>query len=159
MPQDAHNDSDMMMVSRADMLALNYAFREAESIRTELELARGRAATAEGRNELLERQVRRLEHQLGLLQKRLFGQSSEKLNPDQLPLFIADELPEAAGDDTGPAVPCDGKKRRPPGHGSSSFPAHLPREIKELEDNGAQTIAQRPGEILSFLNQCSASNF
>ncbi len=152
MSQEAHNDSDMMLVSRADMLALNYALRESESIRTELALARGRASTAEGRNEILEREVRRLEHQLGLLHKRLFGQSSEKLNPDQLPLFIAEQLPKA-DDDAGPLVSHDGKKRRPPGHGRSTFPAHLPRQIKELDPLPADRKCDECGDPLCRVSE------
>ena len=60
-----------------------------------------RARKSERRVESLERQVSHLEHRLAVMLQRMFGRSSEKIDPAQLRLF----LEEAAAATTPPEPP------------------------------------------------------
>jgi transposase len=82
----------------------------------------------------LQRDNQKLSDELALLIKRLFGKSSERLNPAQLALF-ADTLAAAQQQPAEVPVPApkaDGKATKR-GHGRPHFPEHLPREVIELD--------------------------
>jgi transposase len=71
----------------------------------------------------------KLQHQLELLLRRLYGKKSEKLDPDQLLLF-AREIVEANGSRSEPeADPTTPSPAKSPGqgHGRKPLPASLPR--------------------------------
>jgi transposase len=74
----------------------------------------------------------KLQHQLELLLRRLYGQKSEKLDPDQLWLF-AREILEATGPPPTPEPEPTSEPESPPakppvkGHGRKPLPASLPR--------------------------------
>lgn len=85
------------------------------------------------RAEYLEREVAHLEHRLAVLLRRYFGQSSEKLDPAQLLLFLKSDGGAAAEPVAVPAEPQAAPRQRPAGHGRGAFPAHLTRERVELE--------------------------
>ena len=86
------------------------------------------------------RTIHQLEHQLGELLRRLYGRSSEKLDPAQLTLF-AEMLRQLQGQEAvapaqvpapiaPPAAPTASKPVKTP-HGRRQFPADLPRQRME----------------------------
>lgn len=98
-----------------------------------LVLESGGREKAERRVEVLERQVGHLEHRLALLLQRMFGRSSEKIDPAQLQMFL-----DQAAALTVPAVadaPTETVtfERRVKGHGRDAFPAHIKRHDILLE--------------------------
>lgn len=112
--------------------------------------------------------IRRQEHELARLLRRLYGSRQERIDPDQLMLFDAKELEELAeelardaeaGDDKQPAT---SRRRRRRGHGRRPLPRHLPREqmlyeLNETERNcpccgeTRQEIGRETSEQLDFV--------
>ncbi len=80
----------------------------------------------------LRRDVQKLSDELALLIKRVFGRSSERLDPAQLALFAG---AEAAVEQPVPEAPAaeSSAKPKPRGHGRPVFPEHLLREVIELD--------------------------
>jgi transposase len=81
----------------------------------------------------LEHENKRLSDELTVLLNRLFRKKSERLDPNQLRLFL-DELQDAqkrVGETPYEAPRRTKKPKR--GHGRASFAAHLPRETIEIE--------------------------
>lgn len=83
-------------------------------------------------NHQLQRRTGQLEHRLDQLLRRLFGPRAEKLDPNQLKLFLDAAAPGDAppsepspspSDDNGDAA----AKRKRNGHGRKKLPANLPR--------------------------------
>ena len=72
----------------------------------------------------------KLQHQLELLLRRIYGRKSEKIDPAQLLLF-AREILEAGGPALAPAPEPEPapptSKPKPPGHGRKPLPATLTR--------------------------------
>jgi transposase len=124
-------------------------------------LTDGRVDEALGMVESLLAQLRarntELELQILKLKKHQFGQRSEKVDPDQLALFLAQAqaesneidaavkaILEAAG--PGPETPLPAPKPRPrQGHGRKPLPPHLPREEIILEPAAAEKICATCG--------------
>ena len=86
-----------------------------------------------------QRTIGRLEHQLQDLLRRVYGRSSEKIDPNQLPLFkdLLEQLRQE--NDLQPAEepqPEAKPKSKPNGHGRRKLPADLPREcvVHELPE-------------------------
>jgi transposase len=77
-----------------------------------------------------ERRIEQLEHQIDQLLRRYYGPRSERLDPNQLMLFAAEEgtLPPAAPPE--PAPPAAKPSARPAGngHGRRQLPPNLPRK-------------------------------
>ena len=74
----------------------------------------------------LERENKRLSDELTILLNRLFRKKSERLDPNQLRMFLEELVPpKEEGEVEEVQVPAHTKKRRK-GHGRSEFPAHLP---------------------------------
>ncbi|MDG3005870.1 transposase [Paludisphaera mucosa] len=81
------------------------------------------------------RQVEQLGHRLDLLLRRLCGPRSERVDPNQLPLFA-----DQAEDDSG-VVPAPGSPAEPPapsasgrakGHDRKPLPADLPASVGSM---------------------------
>jgi transposase len=93
---------------------------------------------AERRVEVLERQVNHLEHRLALVLQKMFGRSSEKLDPAQLQMFLdqaaALTVPAMADAPTETVT----FERRVKGHGRDSFPAHVKRHDILLEPDAKE---------------------
>jgi transposase len=100
-------------------------------------------AVISSQDELIQQQLRkleRLEQQLARLLRRQYGPQQERIDPNQLTLFTADELVElvkeleqsavdfVSTDDGGPgdASPAEGSAKK--GHGRRPIPPHIPRE-------------------------------
>ena len=84
----------------------------------------------------LECENKRLSDELTLLLNRLFRKKSERLDPDQLRLFLQELQPGSDDSAAVAAIPAREvvrAKARRPGHGRAAFPAHLPREIIEID--------------------------
>ena len=74
----------------------------------------------------LARDNRQLSEQVALLMHRAFGRKTEKLDPNQLPLF--EEAGESAVEAEATAsAAASSPKKKTKGHGRASFPASLPR--------------------------------
>jgi transposase len=73
--------------------------------------------------------IERLEYKVQDLLRRLYGRSSEKIDPRQLTLFagLLDQLKEEAPAESEPAPP-PVKTTPPKGHGRRKLPANLPRK-------------------------------
>lgn len=119
-----------------------------------------REAVIASQHETIEKQLKKLaglEQQLARLLRRQFGPQKERVDPDQLTLFTAEELAELVkelqqgtvdsvspedgpSDDESPAPESATDAAKPKskgnGHGRRPIPAHLPREIlvHELSD-------------------------
>lgn len=106
-----------------------------------------RLARAERRNESLERQVEHLEHRLALVLHKMFGRSSEKIDPAQLRLFL-EAMPastDEAAEDEAASEPVS-FMRRPKGHRRSAWPAHVPREEIRLEPDAKDRKCHKCGK-------------
>jgi len=98
-----------------------------------------------------------LELQILKLRKHQFGQRSEKVDPGQLALFLAQAQAESKEIDAavkaildatapGPETPIPAPKPRPrQGHGRKQLPAHLPREEVILEPAAKEKICATCG--------------
>ena len=80
----------------------------------------------------LKRDNLKLSDELAALIKKLFGKSSERLDPDQLALF-AGALDAAKEEVEKTKAKPRGKRSPRKGHGRPHFPEHLPREVIELD--------------------------
>lgn len=118
----------------------------AQSDPTELDKLVVAFAVASEHGKALERKTERLERQLHLMElriasltNRMFGRSSEKLDKDQLRLFLEEQFPggvpaeveEAVAEDRAAASQVSKPKRK--GHGRDSFPENLPRNDVRLD--------------------------
>ncbi len=79
----------------------------------------------------LEEQNKELADRLVVLLNRSFGRKSERLDPNQLRLFV-DGMIEANAEPEAPKEPPSAKRPKQ-GHGRASFPPHLLREQIELD--------------------------
>ena len=107
---------------------------ELDRLRREVQLLRLQ------RDELLEeyRQnnhtIERLQHQLQQLLRRMYGRSSEKINPQQMALFekLLEQLAQAQSPAAQPvpasATPSEAPKPAANGHGRRRLPSNLPRQ-------------------------------
>ena len=126
------------LMAQDDILAL--ALRAKSDAAAIDELAVALATTSEAarkggrRIESLERQIAALEHRLSVLLRRTFGRSTEKIDPDQLRLFLGEAAPPEAAPTTAPedAVTATAAAR-PKGHGRQTFPPHVPRDEIKLD--------------------------
>ena len=111
------------------------------------------------------RKLTKMEHQLQQLLRRLYGRSSEKIDPKQMALFaemfkqLGAQNPPADPDPT-PAAPAAPTNRK--GHGRRRIPADLPRErvLHDLPENEKpcpccgtmrEVIGQEVSEQLDFV--------
>jgi transposase len=84
------------------------------------------------------RKISQMEHQLQQLLRRLYGRSSEKIDPSQMALFA--EMLEGLQEQSPPAEP-ESEPTSPPakrtGHGRRRLPEDLPRErvVHDLDDD------------------------
>ena len=121
-----------------------------------------REAVIESQHNVIEKQLQKLagmERQLARLLRRQYGPQQERVDPDQLTLFTAEELAElvqqleagvvdsvspddGSADDTPdadePAAEKSKAKRK--GHGRRPLPAHLPRETVVHQLNDTQRL-------------------
>jgi transposase len=96
----------------------------------------------------LEHENKRLHDQLMLALRRAFHKTSERLDPDQIRLFAemlmgAESVREVPAELTEKAVR---PKQRRKGHGRAPFPAHLPREVIEIELPAEERICADCGQ-------------
>lgn len=82
------------------------------------------------------RKISQMEHQLGQLLRRLYGRSSEKIDPAQMALFaelLGQEPPQDPPAEPAPVAPTPSRN----GHGRRRLPADLPRErvIHDLDED------------------------
>jgi transposase len=93
-----------------------------------------------------DRDLEALRHRIGLLLRRLYGPRGERINPDQLLLFV--EM--AASQDTAPAptepAAAANSKRRCRPHGRRRLPEDLPREARHHELSQAERVCQGCGQ-------------
>ena len=79
-------------LTQEEILALSLRARTdvgaVDEITTALVLSNERHERADRRVESLERQVEHLEHRLAIVLQKMFGRSSEKIDPAQLQMFL-----------------------------------------------------------------------
>ncbi len=81
----------------------------------------------------LESENKRLSGELTVLINRLFRKKSERLDPDQMRLFMQElQGAQSIAAEENVTETVRVKKRRK-GHGREAFPAHLPREVIEID--------------------------
>lgn len=109
----------------------------------------------EANNAALVAENKRLSDEVAILLNRFFRQKSERIDPNQLRLFLKesgldielDELPV-------PVSPPTPKKTK--GHGRAPFPAHLPREVIEIDVPEAERICPTCGKPMNAIGkECS----
>jgi len=98
-----------------------------------------------------ERRIGQLSAQLETLRRRLFGRSSEKLDPDQMVLdlgaWLAAHLPEPAVETPEPPATEKEKVARR-GHGRGRLPQHLPRHRTEYHPAAEDLVCREcTGEL------------
>jgi transposase len=106
-----------------------------EQLRQELELQRQVNQQLIDQLKSAQRQNAQLEHQLQQLLRRVYGRSSEKIDPAQQVLF-AELLQQLQDQQPAPAVPEPSAAPKPAstnGHGRRRLPADLPREPKLID--------------------------
>jgi transposase len=93
-----------------------------------------------------DRQIGQLSAQLEALRRRIFGRSSEKLNPDQMALdlgaWLAAHAAAAAPEAPEPPVCETETTPRNGGHGRRRLPEHLPRHRTEYHPAPAQRVCR-----------------
>ena len=105
-----------------------------------------------------ERRIEQLEHQIDQLLRRYYGPRSERLDPNQLMLFLAEEGITLPAPPQEPAPPAAKTGSRPAGngHGRRQLPANLPR--KRIEHTLPQQQLPCPGcghERIKFAEEVS----
>ena len=105
-----------------------------------------------------ERRIEQLEHQIDQLLRRYYGPRSERLDPNQLMLFLAEEgaLPPAPPQEPAPPAAKTGSRPAGSGHGRRQLPANLPR--KRIEHTLPQQQLPCPGcghERIKFAEEVS----
>ena len=105
-----------------------------------------------------ERRIEQLEHQIDQLLRRYYGPRSERLDPNQLMLFLAEEgaLPPAAPEEPAPPTAKTSTRSAGNGHGRRQLPANLPR--KRIEHTLSQQQLPCPGcghERIKFAEEVS----
>jgi transposase len=110
----------------------------------DLPTARALIATLQEQLTTSQREIASLRHQLDVLCQRLFGKKSEKVDPRQLQLALAQlsnepgPLSEPVEMDSG-ETPVRGHARRPP-TGRRPLPSHLPRHRVEVDISDADKV-------------------
>lgn len=104
-----------------------------------------------------ERRIEQLEHQIDQLLRRYYGPRSERLDPNQLTLFVAEEgaIPPAASEPAPPAAKTSTSSAGN-GHGRRQLPTNLPR--KRIEHTLPQQQLPCPGcghERIKFAEEVS----
>jgi transposase len=97
----------------------------------------------------LTRENKILRDELAILKQGLFGRRTERIEPGQLGIFgdLA-KTPEPTPE------PEPKSKRKPkPGHGRAPFPAHLPREVIELDVDEAERFCPDCGAEMSSIGE------
>ena len=79
----------------------------------------------------LERENKRLSDELAVLLNRFLRRKSERIDPNQLRLFVEELVPAHAAEPA--SEPAETKKPPRKGHGRSMFAPHVPREVIELD--------------------------
>jgi transposase len=100
-------------------------------------------------NEALARENKILREELTLLKRGMFGRRSERLEAGQLDIF---------GDDAEPppvktAELAESKPKKKPGHGRAPFPAHLPREVIELDVADSDRQCKGCGKLMQRIGE------
>lgn len=124
---------------------------ETETVPEPRDLAEARQiiATLQQRLIYAQREKVHLQHELGLLLRRIFGKRSEKVDPNQLQLMLGVvELHGIPGQaaveaDSGERMPRERKKAR--AHGRQALPAELPRRVEVVDLPEAERICRRCG--------------
>ena len=101
--------------------------------------------------ESLTRENRLLREQLEILKKGLFGKKSERIDPDQLALFLSGE--EVPVDEAAAVEAPKKKAKRAAGNGRGAFAEHLARETVEIEIPEEDRACPECGECMSEIGQ------
>lgn len=109
--------------------------------------------------EFLERENTKLEQRLATLLQRLYGRSSEKIDRDQLRLFLAEHFPgvptefieEKVLDDQQQATTPPKKKSK--GHGRDSFTPNIPRNEIRLDPKPEECICGDCKEAMTRIRE------
>lgn len=117
------------------------------------DLAEARAiiATLQQEKRQLEHEKLRLQHELAVLLRRVFGKRSEKVDPNQLQLMLgiveAHAIPGQAAveADSGERIPRDPRKSVR-GHGRQALPAELVRRVETVDVPEAERHCSRCGQ-------------
>jgi len=90
---------------------------------------------------------------LDQLLRRLYGPRSERIDPNQPPLFA--DLNDPAPPEAAPLpASCDGPAaRRKPGHGRKALPKHLPRDRRVYELSEAERVCHGCGQARVVIGQ------
>jgi transposase len=115
------------------------------------QLVAGYEQTVHSQKRTIEQQL----HQLAQLLRKLYGPRQERIDPDQLMLFDAQDLEQLAAElqqdgtlEGGEDVSSTGsRRRRRRGHGRRPLPAHLPREQVLYELSEAERQCPCCGEV------------
>lgn len=143
----------------------------------DLLLAR-REAVIESQHDIIEKQLKKLvaqEQQLARLLRRQYGPQKERIDPDQLTLFTAEELVDLANqleqgvvdsvspDDGTPASDSAAEEestaetspKKPPrkGHGRRPIPPHIPRETIVHELSGEERLCPCCGRLRTEISR------
>ena len=96
----------------------------------------------------------RLQHQLEVLRRRLFGRKSETIDPAQLAMFIASPTEEGSSSlSTGPSPATEKPRTRASGHGRAVLPSHLPRQRIEYTPTASQLVCSCGREMRRFAEE------
>lgn len=132
---------------------------EAETVPEPRDLAEARQIIAtlrqqqsdlEAKRAQLEREKLRLQHELAVLLRRVFGRRSEKIDPNQLQLMlgivVSHAIPGQAAveADSGERLPRE-RRKSGRGHGRQTLPADLPRRVETVDVPEAERRCGRCG--------------
>ena len=129
---------DTITISRAE-------YERLQAIEDRLERALARV-------EQLEHSNVKLSDELAAMIKRLYGRSSERIDPAQLALFegALAAAEQRAGQDKAKA---DRPRQASRGHGRPHFPEHLPREVVELDVPESERTCADCGQAMTAFGE------
>ena len=125
---------------------MSIAEKEATVTITESEYAALRDGMAK-----LELENKRLSDELTILLNRFFRKKSERLDPNQLRLFMEELQVAQAGSEEPPQEPRPKKSKK--GHGRARFAAHMPRETVELDLPEKERLCPDCGEEMKVFGE------
>lgn len=172
MSTEGHSLPNDVEQLKAMIAAQSIALAQREQLLTERDqLLAQRETVIESQHDIIEKQLKKLaaqEQQLARLLRRQYGPQKERVDPDQLTLFTAEELVELVAqlqqgavdsvspDDGTPAADsaaeeasAEASPKKPPrkGHGRRPIPPHIPRETIVHELSGEQRLCPCCGRL------------
>lgn len=144
--------ADTISITRAEYERLQLEHEQLQAECDRLQDIEQRLQRALATVEQLKRSNVKLSDELAAMIKKVFGRSSERVDPDQLALFEG-ALAAAERQAKQDAAPKSKSPKPTAGHGRPHFPEHLPREVIELDVPEGERGCADCGETMTVFGE------